>query len=70
MQATVHSFDAETRTGSVLRDDGLQLPFDAHTFDDSGLRLLRSGQRLTVEVVDDMVVAMRIVGIGHDQRIR
>jgi 2-phospho-L-lactate guanylyltransferase len=70
MQATVHTFDPETRTGSVLRDDGVQLSFDAHTFDDSGLRLLRSGQRLTVEVVDDMVVAMRIVGIGHDQRIR
>jgi len=70
MQATVHSFDPETRTGSVLRDDGVRLAFDAHTFDDSGLRLLRSGQRLTVEVVDDMVVTMRIVGIGHDQRIR
>ena len=70
MQATVHTFDPETRTGSVLRDDGVRLSFDAHTFDDSGLRLLRAGQRLTVEVVDDVVVAMRIVGIGHDERIR
>ena len=70
MQASVHSFDPETRTGSVLRDDGVRLTFDAHTFDDSGLRLLRTGQRLTVDVVDDLVVAMRIVGIGHDQRIR
>jgi 2-phospho-L-lactate/phosphoenolpyruvate guanylyltransferase len=70
MQATVHSFDPETRTGSVLRDDGVRLPFDAQTFDDSGLRLLRLGQRLTVETVDDTVVAMRIIGIGHDQRIR
>ncbi|WP_404387932.1 2-phospho-L-lactate guanylyltransferase [Humibacillus xanthopallidus] len=70
MQASVHTFDPETRTGSVLRDDGVQLSFDAHAFDASGLRLLRSGQRLTVEVVDDLVVSMRIVGIGHDQRIR
>jgi len=70
MQASVHAFDPETRTGSVLRDDGVQLSFDAHAFDASGLRLLRSGQRLTVEVVDDLVVSMRIVGIGHDQRIR
>jgi 2-phospho-L-lactate guanylyltransferase len=70
MQATVHSFDPETHTGSVLRDDGVRLSFDAHAFDDSGLRLLRIGQRLTVEVVDDLVVSMRIVGIGHDQRIR
>jgi 2-phospho-L-lactate/phosphoenolpyruvate guanylyltransferase len=70
MQASVHTFDPETRTGSVLRDDGLELPFDAHAFDASGLRLLRAGQRLTVEVVDDLVVSLRIVGIGHDQRIR
>ena len=65
MQASVHTFDPETRTGSVLRDDGVQLSFDAHAFDASGLRLLRSGQRLTVEVVDDLVVSMRIVGIGQ-----
>ena len=69
MQASVHTFDPETRTGSVLRDDGVRLSFDASTFDDSGLRLLRVGQRLTVEVVDDVVVSMRIVGIGSDQRI-
>lgn len=69
MQATVHSFDPETHTGSVLRDDGVRLSFDAHAFDDSGLRLLRTGQRLTVEVVDDLVVSMRIVGIGRGQRI-
>jgi 2-phospho-L-lactate guanylyltransferase len=70
MQASVHAFDPETRTGSVLRDDGVQLAFDAHAFDASGLRLLRSGQRLTVEVVDDLGVSMRIVGIGEGQRIR
>ena len=69
MQATVHSFDPETHTGSVLRDDGVRLSFDAHAFDNSGLRLLRTGQRLTVEVVDDRVVSMRIVGIGRGQRI-
>ncbi len=69
MQASVHTFDPETRTGSVLRDDGVRLAFDARTFDESGLRLLRTGQRLTVDVVDDVVVSMRIVGIGSDQRI-
>jgi 2-phospho-L-lactate guanylyltransferase len=70
MQATVHSFDPETRSGSVLSDEGLRLPFVAETFDESGLRLLRSGQRLTVEVENDVVVALRIVGIGSDQQIR
>ena len=70
MQATVHRFDPETHTGSVLRDDGVELAFEASAFDSSGLRLLRLGQRLTVEVVDDLVVALRIVGIGPGQPIR
>ncbi|MGO4598040.1 2-phospho-L-lactate guanylyltransferase [Terrabacter sp. 2RAF25] len=70
MQATVHRFDPDTHTGSVLRDDGVQLSFEAPAFEASGLRLLRTGQRLTVDVVDDVVVAMRIVGVGAGQPIR
>jgi 2-phospho-L-lactate guanylyltransferase len=70
MQATVHRYDPETRTGSVLRDDGRELVFGAPALESSGLRLLRVGQRLTVDVVDDVVVALRIVGIGPGQRIR
>ena len=70
MQASVHTFDPYSRTGSVLRDDGRQVPFDADVFDRSGLRLLRVGQRLTVQVVDDHVVSLGIVGIGDDQVIR
>ena len=70
MQATVHRFDPETRTGSLLRDDGIELRFGAPAFEASGLRLLRVGQRLTVDVVDDLVVALRIVGVGPGQRIR
>lgn len=69
MQATVHRYDPETRTGSVLRDDGVELRFEAPALDGSGLRLLRVGQRLTVDVVDDLVVALRIVGIGPGQTI-
>ena len=70
MQATVHRFDPETHTGSVLRDDGVELHFEAPAFEASGLRLLRLGQRLTVEVVDDLVVALHIVGVGPGQPIR
>lgn len=69
MQATVHRFDPETHTGSVLRDDGLELRFEAAAFDASGLRLLRLGQRLTVDVVEDVVVGLRIVGVGAGQAI-
>jgi 2-phospho-L-lactate/phosphoenolpyruvate guanylyltransferase len=50
MQATVRSFSAETRSGSVLLDDGTELPFDRRAFDESGLRLLRFGQRVRIRV--------------------
>lgn len=70
MQATVHHFDPESCSGSVLRDDGVEIPFDATAFAASGLRLLRLGQRLTVDVRDDRVTALRIVGVGGDQPIR
>lgn len=63
MQATVHEFDAASHTGSVIRDDGVLLPFDSVAFDRSGLRLVRLGQRLTIDVSDERVTAMRIVGI-------
>ncbi|MBC9821529.1 2-phospho-L-lactate guanylyltransferase [Terrabacter sp. MAHUQ-38] len=69
MQASVHRFDPETHTGSVLRDDGVELRFEAAAFDASGLRLLRVGQRLTIDVVDDHVVGLRIVGVGAGQAI-
>ncbi|NJP65139.1 hypothetical protein [Streptomyces spiramenti] len=49
MQATAHTFDAETRTGSVLFDDGTPLEFDRAAFDAGGLLLLRPGQRVRVE---------------------
>jgi cold shock CspA family protein len=50
VQASVHSFDPQTGDGSVLLDDGRRVPFDASVFARSGLRRLRSGQRVTVEL--------------------
>ncbi|MFC5751753.1 hypothetical protein [Actinomadura rugatobispora] len=50
MQATVRHFDAGTRSGSVLLDDGTELPFDTEAFDAGGLRLLRLGQRVNIAV--------------------
>ena len=49
MQGTVASYDARTRTGTLLLDDGTRLEFPAAAFDASGLRLLRVGQRLRIE---------------------
>jgi hypothetical protein len=49
MQGTVATFDPQTHTGTLLLDDGSELPFPAAAFHASGLRLLRLGQRLTIE---------------------
>jgi cold shock CspA family protein len=48
MQGTVRTYDPETRSGSVLLDDGTELPFDSEAFAAGGLRLLRFGQRVNL----------------------
>ncbi|PZG07329.1 cold-shock protein [Micromonospora craterilacus] len=53
MQGTVATFDAATRSGLLLLDDGTELSFPARAFDASGLRLLRLGQRVRVETDAD-----------------
>jgi cold shock CspA family protein len=49
MQGTVATYDPETRTGTLLLDDGATVIFPAAAFDASGLRLLRLGQRVRLE---------------------
>jgi 2-phospho-L-lactate guanylyltransferase len=56
MQGTVATYDAETHSGTLLLDDGSELGFGAEAFERSGLRLLRLGQRLTIEKDDDGAV--------------
>ncbi|MFE2813996.1 hypothetical protein ACFXGG_26700 [Streptomyces nigra] len=53
MQATAYTYAADTRSGSVLLDDGTPVPFDAPAFDAGGLRLLRPGQRVRIETEGD-----------------
>ena len=48
MQGTVRTFDPDTRGGTVLLDDGTELPYDAAAFDAGGLRLARIGQRVAL----------------------
>ena len=52
VQATVRRFDPESRSGTVVLDDGVELPFDTAAFDASGMRLLRLGQRVRIEVAE------------------
>lgn len=63
MQATVATFSPETRSGTVLLDNGRQMSFDASAFDGSGLRMLRLGQRVRMRVVDDKVVALNHISL-------
>ena len=64
MQATVATFDTPTRSGTLLLDNGRELPFGPDAFGRSGLRLLRPGQRLTVTAgADGAVTAVRLPGI-------
>ncbi len=53
MQGTVSAFDPETRSGSLLLDDGTPVDFGPEAFDVSGLRLLRLGQRVRLEHAPD-----------------
>lgn len=49
MQGTVATFDPQTRSGTLLLDDGSEIEVPTEAFDAGGLRLLRLGQRLRVE---------------------
>ncbi|ETK31875.1 hypothetical protein GCM10009530_28980 [Microbispora corallina] len=55
MQATVKTFDRDTRSGSLYLDDGTEIPFGAEAFDAGPLRHLRSGQRVNVVMTDGRV---------------
>ena len=60
MQATVANFDPETGGGTVLTDDGRRVPFDAAAFAAGGLRLLRPGQRVKMDIAGGRVVRVTI----------
>lgn len=49
MQGTVATFDPQDRSGTLLLDDGTELSFPAAAFEASRLRMLRPGQRVTLE---------------------
>lgn len=52
-QGTVLTFDSEIGAGSVVLDTGEALTFSTEVFAASGLRLLRPGQRVRLQVSDD-----------------
>jgi cold shock CspA family protein len=60
MQATVKAYDGETRSGSVLLDDGTEMAFGALAFDAGGLRMLRLGQRVNLAVDGEWITAITL----------
>jgi len=70
MQASVHRYDDTNGSGSVLLDDGREIPFDGAVMDASGLRLLRPGQRVSIEMSATELTRLCIVGIGEGEPIR
>lgn len=60
MQGTVRTYDATTRSGSVLLDDGTRLDFDGTAFEAGGLRLLRSGQRVNLAMDGDRICVITL----------
>lgn len=50
MQATVRTFDPKTSSGTVLLDNGVEVPYDAASLTGSAIRHLRQGQRVGVEL--------------------
>jgi cold shock CspA family protein len=64
MQGTVATYDPETHAGTLLLDDGTVVAYGAAAFFRSGLRLLRLGQRVTVETdAGGAVAGLRLPGV-------
>lgn len=70
MQASVHRYEEATGSGSVLLDDGREVPFDGQVMEASGLRLLRPGQRVSITMSATELTRLWIVGIGDSEVIR
>jgi len=69
MQASVHTYDDESGSGSVLLNDGREIPFDGTVLDASGLRRLRPGQRVSIQMSASSLTRLWIVGIGDGETI-
>lgn len=52
-QGTVRDFDVEERSGSLLLDDRTEVAIDATSLEGAGIRLLRIGQRVRFDLVEE-----------------
>ncbi len=52
MQGTVKDFDEQTRTGSLMTDDRIEVVIDLRSIGEGDLLMLRIGQRVRFDVDD------------------
>jgi cold shock CspA family protein len=66
-QGTVKEFSAKTRSGSVLLDDGTEIPLPAEAFARSELLDLRFGQRVRFQVDGEgRIISIGVVTMSRD----
>lgn len=52
-QGTIKDYFIEERTGSLLLDDHTEVAIDADSTEGSGIRYLRIGQRVNLDVAEE-----------------
>ena len=52
-QGTIKDYIIDARTGSLLLDDHTEVAIDADSTEGSGIRYLRIGQRVSLEVAEE-----------------
>ncbi len=52
-QGTIKDYDDDERTGSLLLDDHTEVAIDRTSTEGSGLRYLRIGQRVSLDVAEE-----------------
>jgi 2-phospho-L-lactate guanylyltransferase len=52
-QGTIRDFDPATRDGSLLMEDSTEVRIDATSVEGAGIRLLRIGQRVRFDLVEE-----------------
>ncbi len=52
-QGTIKEFDPDTRDGSLLMEDATEVRIDATSVEGAGIRLLRIGQRVRFDLVEE-----------------
>ena len=52
-QGTIRDYDPDLRTGSLLLDDRTEVGIDATSLEGSGIRYLRVGQRVSLDLAEE-----------------